>query len=73
MNDETFIMNDEIPLLILNASVARTLRFLLCTETEPSFSKRFSNDDVLSLHIILRHLLWRSLYFRIINSTVTHP
>ena len=62
MNDETFIMNDEIPLLILNASVARTLRFLLCTETEPSFSKRFSNDDV-----------WRSPYFRILNSTVTHP
>ena len=45
------IMADEIPLLILNISVARTLRHPLCMETEPSFSKRFSNDDVLSLYI----------------------
>ena len=32
-----FIMDSEIPLLILNISVIRTWRFLFCIETEPSF------------------------------------
>ena len=31
-------MDSEIPLLILNISVTRTWRFLLCIETEPSSS-----------------------------------
>ena len=37
-SDTPFIMGNEIPLLILNISVTRTWRFLLCIETEPSFS-----------------------------------
>ena len=37
-SDTPFIMENEIPLLILNISVTRTWRFMLCIKTEPSFS-----------------------------------
>ena len=37
-SDTPFIMDNEIPLLILNISVTRTWRFMLCIKTEPSFS-----------------------------------
>ena len=43
-------------ILILNNSVARTWRLLLCLEAEPAFSKLFLNDEVLSFYIILRYL-----------------
>ena len=44
------------PLLILYTSMAKTWRFRLLSETEPSFSNNSLNDDCLSLYIVLRHL-----------------
>ena len=48
------MMDNEIPVLILNTSVAKTWRSPLYMETESYISKRLSNDDVLS-YIITRH------------------
>ena len=47
-----FVMDDEVLLLILNISVAKTWRFQICMERKLlSFSERFSNVDALPLYM----------------------
>ena len=50
-------------LWILNISVAKVCKFPVCMVTDPSFSKNFSKDDVLSLYKMRRYLSCIRLIF----------
>ena len=50
-------------LLSLKNSAAKIYRFLMCIGTDLSIFKRVSNNDVLSLHSMCRHLLCKLVYY----------